>query len=91
VTIDEVKKMGNNVMAYVLMEIEIGMTDQVLDELRRIDQATRVSVTTGAYDIVVLLEVGSLEQLYDITVHQIHAIQGIKETTTAVIEKMETV
>lgn len=83
--------MENNVMAYVLMEIEIGMTDRVLDELRKIDQATRVSVTTGAYDIVVLLEVDSLEMLYDITVHQIHAIKGIKETTTAVVEKMETI
>ena len=83
--------MGNNILAYILMEIEIGMTDQVLDDLRKIDQATRVAVTTGAYDIVILLEVESLEKLYNITVHQIHAIQGIKETTTAVVEKMETI
>jgi DNA-binding Lrp family transcriptional regulator len=35
-----------------------------------------------------LLETSSLEELYDITVHRIHTIAGIKETSTAVVEKM---
>ncbi|MEE8181817.1 MAG: Lrp/AsnC ligand binding domain-containing protein [Candidatus Thorarchaeota archaeon] len=75
------------IMAYILMEIEIGRTDEVLQELRKIEEATKISVTTGEYDIVVLLEVPTLESLYDITVKQIHVIPGIKETTTAVVEK----
>ena len=39
-------------------------------------------------DIVVLVEVADLEALYEITVNRIHKIQGISETTTAVVEKM---
>ncbi len=76
------------IQSYILMEIEIGMTDHVVDQLRHIEQATRIAVTTGGYDIVVLLETKDLEELYDITVNHIHKISGIKETSTAVVEKM---
>ena len=83
--------MAESVQAYLLMEIEIGKLDSVVEHLRKIPQATKVAVTTGGYDIVVLLEVSSLLELYEITVHNIHTISGIKETETAVVEKMMTV
>ncbi len=76
------------VRAYVLMEIEIGHTDKVLEQLKSIDEATRVAVTTGVYDIVMLLEVENLEALYEITVNRIHRIPGIRDTSTAVVERM---
>ena len=76
------------VSAYILMRIDLGFTDSVLEELRKIDEAIRVAVTTGEYDIVVLVEVADLEALYDITVKRIHKIPGIAETSTAVVEKM---
>jgi len=85
------KKMADNVLAYILMEIEIGKTDDVVEQLRKIPQATRIAVTTGGYDIVILLNVVNLEELYDITVQHIHKIPGIKETHTAVVEKMMTI
>ncbi|MHA2158859.1 MAG: Lrp/AsnC ligand binding domain-containing protein, partial [Candidatus Thorarchaeota archaeon] len=60
--------MTDKVLAYVLMEIEIGATDTVVEELRQIDEATKIAVTTGSYDIVVLLEANNLEHLYELTV-----------------------
>ena len=80
--------MSETIRAYVLMEIEIGSTDRVVEQLKSINEATRVAVTTGVYDIVVLLEVESLEALYEITVNRIHKIPGIRDTSTAVIEKL---
>ncbi len=80
--------MTDDVLAYVLMRIKLGFTDQVLERLREIDEAVRIAVTTGEYDVVILLEVRNLEALYDITVNRIHKIEGIEETTTAVVEKM---
>lgn len=82
--------MAETVKAYILMEIEIGMTDVVVEHIRKIPQATRIAVTTGVYDIVVLLEVENLEELYDLTVHHVHTTPGIKDTQTAVVEKMIT-
>ncbi len=83
--------MTETVKAYVLLAVEIGHTDDVINQLREIDEAVRVSVTTGQFDIIVLVEVESLEALYDITVHRIHKIPGIIETSTAVVEKMYSV
>lgn len=83
--------MTQKVLAYILMDIELGMTDDVVEGLRKIDEATKIAITTGGYDIVVLLETTSLEELYEITVRKIHKIPGIKETQTAVVEKMMTV
>ncbi|MFX0107951.1 MAG: Lrp/AsnC family transcriptional regulator [Candidatus Hodarchaeota archaeon] len=80
--------MSKRVLAYVLMEIELGRTDDVVEQLKQIEEATRVAVTTGVYDIVVLLEVEDLEKLYEVTVKQIHSIPGIRDTSTAVVEKM---
>ncbi|MFW9976405.1 MAG: Lrp/AsnC family transcriptional regulator [Candidatus Thorarchaeota archaeon] len=80
--------MTEKVLAYILMDLELGRTDEVLEALRKIDEATTVAVTTGSYDIVVLLETNNLEELYEITVQKIHRIPGIKETSTAVVEKM---
>jgi DNA-binding Lrp family transcriptional regulator len=86
-----VEEMTNKVLAYVLMEIEIGSTDDVVEQLRQIDEATKVAVTTGSYDIVVLLEANNLEHLYELTVRRIHKIPGIKDTQTAVVEKIMSV
>lgn len=80
--------MTEKVLAYILIEIELGMTEEVIDALQKIDEATSVAVTTGGYDIVVLLETTNLEELYEITVRKIHTISGIKDTHTAVVEKI---
>ncbi len=75
-------------MAYILMVTEIGRTDEVIEQLRLVNEAVRVAVTTGEYDVVVLVEVDDLAALYDVTVQRIHKIPGIVATTTAVVEKM---
>lgn len=80
--------MTKKIQAYILMELELGHTDEVVKRLSAIEEATRIAVTTGVYDIVMLLEVRDLEELYEITVHKIHSIPGIRDTSTAVIEKM---
>lgn len=80
--------MEDRVQAYILMDVEIGMTDDVVNGLRKIEEATKIAVTTGGVDIVVLLETSSLVELYNITVQKIHKIPGIKDTQTAVVEKM---
>ncbi len=82
--------MVGQITAYVLMKIDIGSTEDVVDKLRLIEKANKIAVTTGEFDVIVRLEVDSLEELYDITVRKIHSIHGIKETTTAVVEKMVT-
>jgi DNA-binding Lrp family transcriptional regulator len=80
--------MTDSIKAYILLRTEIGSTNEVLRHLKEIEEATRIAVTTGQFDIVILIEVDNLEMLYDITIEKIHKIKGIMETTTMVVEKM---
>ncbi len=73
--------------AYILITVELGKTQAVLDGLRKILEVTCVSVTTGIYDIIVRVDVETLDDLYEVTVNKIHKIDGLVATTTAVIEK----
>ena len=73
--------MSKNIQAYILMTVEIGKTDEVINELRKIDEAVRVSVTTGEFDIIALIEVEDLESLYDITARRIHAMPSRRRCT----------
>ncbi len=67
----------------------MGKTEQVVERLKNIEQVTKIAIVTGIYDIILRLETPDLDTLYDITL-KIHSIPGIKETTTAVVEKMIT-
>ena len=82
--------MEKTIQAYVLMDIEIGQLDKVIEKLRLIQEANKIAVVTGHYYIIMRLEVQSLEELYNITIERIHTIPGIRETTTAIIEKIIT-
>ena len=83
--------MRETVKAYVLLAVEIGHTDDVIDKLREIDEAVRVAVTTGQYDIIVLVEVESLPALSARILHRTHQMPPFLETSTSVVEKMYSV
>ena len=55
-------------------------------EMRKIDNVEKISVVAGEYDIVIRVQVKSLENLLKVT-NKIQMIDGVKKTTTQVIEK----
>ncbi|MCK4416020.1 MAG: Lrp/AsnC ligand binding domain-containing protein, partial [Thermoplasmatales archaeon] len=55
-------------------------------EMRKIENVEKISVVAGEYDIVVRVHVKSLEKLLTVT-NKIQMINGVKKTTTQVIEK----
>ena len=77
----------NRVVAYILIKVEIGKLQNVINNLRKIDMIESVAVTTGEYDVVVRANVETLEQLYELTTLKIHKIDGIADTITQVVEK----
>ena len=66
--------------------IKPGSTDKAIAEMRKIENVEKISVVAGEYDIVVRVHVKNLEKLLKIT-NQIQLIDGVKKTTTQVIEK----
>ena len=74
------------ITAYLLIIIKPGNTKNVIKEMRKIENIEKISVVAGEYDVVVRVNVKSLEKLLKIT-DKIQMIDGVKKTTTHVIEK----
>ena len=63
-----------------------GDSSKAIEAMRKIENVTKISVVAGEYDIVVRVHVKSLEKLLKVT-NSIQMIDGVKKTTTQVIEK----
>ena len=63
-----------------------GNSNNTIKEMRKIGNVEKISVVAGEYDIVVRVHVKDLEKLLEVT-NEIQMIDGVKKTTTQVIEK----
>jgi len=74
------------ISAYIMVQISPGNTGKIIVEMRKIDNIVKISVVAGEFDIVVRVQVKSLEKLLKVT-DKIQMIKGVNKTTTQVIEK----
>lgn len=72
--------------AYILINTELGMTNDVLAKLKKIPGITSVAVITGEFDIIARVETVDMNEMYNRT-QEVHLIDGIIETTTSIIQK----
>jgi DNA-binding Lrp family transcriptional regulator len=72
--------------AYILLNMRPGNNDKAIKEMRKIEDIAKISVVAGEYDIVVRVQVKSLERLLKVT-DKIQLVDGVIKTTTQVIEK----
>jgi len=74
------------VNAYILIRMQPGNTEKAIEDMRKIENVEKISVVAGEYDVVVRVRAKSLENLLKIT-NKLQMIDGVKKTTTQVIEK----
>jgi DNA-binding Lrp family transcriptional regulator len=67
-----------------------GKSDMAIREMRKIENVEKISIVAGDYDIVVRVHVKSLEKLLVVT-DKLQMIEGVRKTTTQVIEKEITI
>ena len=72
--------------AYILINLEPGDSDKIINEMRKIDNVAKISVVAGEFDVVVRVQVKTLDKLLKVT-NKLQMIKGVKKTTTQVIEK----
>ncbi|MDV3104741.1 Lrp/AsnC family transcriptional regulator [Thermococcus waiotapuensis] len=77
------------VRAYVLLTVEIGKVESVITALRQIPGVLRADAVTGPYDAIVYIEANDLGELTKKILHDIHNIDGVIDTTTAIVVEME--
>ena len=68
--------------AYVLIQTDVGRSAQVAEEVGKIDGVIAAHNVTGNYDVIVLAEADSMDDLGRLVVNQIQLIHGITRTTT---------
>jgi len=72
--------------AYILIDMEPGDSNISINKMRKIKDIAKISVVAGEYDIVVRVQVKTLDGLLKAT-NEIQKIPGVLKTTTQVIEK----
>ncbi len=72
------------IKAYVLIVTDPGKTKQVYGEIQKIQGIAELHEVMGPYDIVVELEVDSLQAIPPILGDKIRPIAGIQSTTSLV-------
>jgi len=79
-------RVKNMISAYILVNMRPGDTDKAIAKMRKVENVTKISAVAGEYDVVVRVQVRNLDRLLKVT-NKIQMIEGVKKTTTQVIEK----
>jgi DNA-binding Lrp family transcriptional regulator len=68
--------------AFVLIETAVGRNKEVATALEKLAGVKSVDIVTGPYDIIAIIEGGSLNDIGDIVTGKIHPVAGISRTVT---------
>ncbi|RJQ40213.1 MAG: Lrp/AsnC family transcriptional regulator [Dehalococcoidia bacterium] len=68
--------------AYVLIETAVGRAREVTSTIKNLSGVKAVDQVTGPYDIIAIIEQGSLNEIGDLVTGKIHPIPGISRTVT---------
>ena len=72
--------MADSIRAYLLIETLAGTSNAVVEGLNSLEQSVQVDRVTGPYDIICVIETGSLDDLGEIVRDRIHAMPGVTRT-----------
>lgn len=67
---------------FILISCIDGKTDSVFEQVKKIDAVSQVQKTDGAYDLIVVLETSSNDELKKTLMHKIRTIDDVKYTLT---------
>jgi DNA-binding Lrp family transcriptional regulator len=73
---------GENMKAYILINIRTGEIPDVIRQMRKIEQVKEVNMTFGPYDVVSIVEARDINDLGTILASAIQPIPGVEETLT---------
>lgn len=70
------------VQAYILIQTEVGKAADVAVTIKDITGVAQVDAVTGPYDVIVLTEAGSVDELGKLVVSKVQSVPGITRTLT---------
>jgi DNA-binding Lrp family transcriptional regulator len=73
------------IRAYVLIEVAVGRSADVVQALSAAEGVVSADLVTGPYDAIAMVESASIDGLGKLVVSNIHAIGGVSRTLTCPI------
>ncbi|GAA4448716.1 Lrp/AsnC ligand binding domain-containing protein [Phytohabitans sp. ZYX-F-186] len=70
------------VQAYILIQTEVGRARDVAAAIKDVSGVVRVDAVTGPYDVVVLTEAHTVDELGKMIVSKVQMVPGITRTLT---------
>ena len=70
--------------AYVMLNCELGSEEQIIEELKQIEQVVDVFETIGTQDMLVKLQAENFEKVREIVSSNIQKMQNVRSTATLI-------
>ena len=72
-------------VAYVLLNVELGSEDEVLNELKKVNEVTEAYRVYGVYDTLVKVSAETTEKLKEVVSRKIRRIPNVRSTLTMIV------
>ena len=76
------------VTAYLLIQTEVGKAAFVVEAIREVDGVVSADDVTGPYDVIVVTEAPTIDELGKLVVSKIQAVDGITRTLTCPVVRL---
>ena len=70
------------VRAFVLIEVAVGKTKEVVTALQKVEGVKSVEAVTGPYDVIAVVEKPDVNAVGNLVTKNIHSVGGIARTVT---------
>jgi DNA-binding Lrp family transcriptional regulator len=72
-------------LCYVLLNVEPGLEEKVLNEVRRLPNVKKSHRVYGIYDMIAEVEADSMDSIKAIVTWKIRRLEGVRSTVTAIV------
>ena len=70
-----------------MMKMQVGMDDQVIAEIKKLDEVIEADATYGSYDLVIKVNFKTIEDMDRFIFEKIRRIKGVNETSSMIVAK----
>jgi len=70
--------------AFILIEVEVGRANQVVEALRAVEGIRFADIITGVHDLIACLESEDMSGVAELVTGQVQGIRGVLKTITCV-------
>jgi DNA-binding Lrp family transcriptional regulator len=72
-------------IAYILINAELGKEEDLIADLRKMENITEVYFVYGVYDVIAKVEAADMEKLKEIVAFKIRRLKEVRSTLTMTV------